>query len=153
MVAQAEVTYDPDIISATDVAKLMEDMGFSSTLMEHAAMENRPGVSLQNVSCSSNCENVALSLLQITGMTSASCVRKIESKLSSTHSHLETVSLPTSQAQGHYDPEVVGARDLLAIVQVLITSASSLVSFVLNITECFFHSRNLDSRLTWRRQA
>lgn len=37
LVGEAEVTFDPDIISATDVAKLLEGMGFSATLMEHAA--------------------------------------------------------------------------------------------------------------------
>lgn len=53
MVGKAEVTYDPDIISATDVAKLIGDMGFSATLMAHAAMTHGKldlRVSLQKVS-------------------------------------------------------------------------------------------------------
>lgn len=37
MAGKAEVKYDPDIISATEVAKLIDDLGFSATLMEDAA--------------------------------------------------------------------------------------------------------------------
>lgn len=59
-------------------------------------------------------------------MTCPSCVHKIESKLGSTHGVVAaSVSLATNKAQVHYDPEVVGARDVVAIIQVLITSGSS----------------------------
>lgn len=58
-------------------------------------------------------------------MTCSSCVHKIESKLGSTRGVLAaSVSLATSRAQVRYDPETVGARDLVAIIQVLDTSGS-----------------------------
>lgn len=37
MAGKAEVKYDPDIISATEVARLIDDLGFRATLMEDAA--------------------------------------------------------------------------------------------------------------------
>lgn len=38
MAGKVEVKYDPDVIGATDVAKLIDDLGFNATLMEDAAM-------------------------------------------------------------------------------------------------------------------
>ncbi|XP_056882868.1 copper-transporting ATPase 2 isoform X2 [Takifugu flavidus] len=100
MAGKAEVKYDPDVISAAEVAKLIDDLGFRATLMEDAA------------------KTEGKLDLRITGMTCASCVHKIESKLSSTYGVVAaSVSLATNKAQVQYDPEVVGARDVVAIIQ------------------------------------
>lgn len=37
MAGKAEVTFDPDVISAADVAELIADLGFSATVVEAAA--------------------------------------------------------------------------------------------------------------------
>lgn len=59
-------------------------------------------------------------------MTCASCVHKIESKLGSRRGVVAvSVSLATGRAQVHHHPEVVGARDILAIIQVPTRSGSS----------------------------
>lgn len=72
-------------------------------------------------------------------MTCASCVHKIESKLSSTYGVVAaSVSLATNNAQVQYDPEVVGARDVVAVIQVLTTDKDPvLLSSTWNITVPF----------------
>lgn len=72
-------------------------------------------------------------------MTCASCVHKIESKLSSTHGVVAaSVSLATNKAQVQYDPEVVGARDVVAVIQVLTTDKDHVLgSSTWNITVPF----------------
>lgn len=135
MAGKAEVTYDPDRIGAAGVASLIEDLGFGATLVE--AGPASPG---------------RLDL-RVTGMSCSSCVHKIQSKLGSTRGVVSaSVSLATSSAQVHYHPEAVGARDLLAIIQVLTTSGSVLVSSAWNIS-VLSSSRTWDSRLSWRRRA
>lgn len=37
MAGKAEVTFDPDVISAADMAELIADLGFSATVVEAAA--------------------------------------------------------------------------------------------------------------------
>lgn len=143
MAGKAEVKYDPDIISASEVAKLIDDLGFSATLMEDAAktqgkLDLRVGP--QHASFPIPTVKIPLNpLLQISGMTCASCVHKIESKLSSTHGVVAaSVSLATNKAQVQYDPEVVGARDVVAIIQVPTTDKDPvLVSSTWNITVPF----------------
>ncbi len=58
--------------------------------------------------------------MQITGMTCASCVHNIESKLTTTKGILgASVALATKKAQIQFDPEVLGARDIIKIIQVM----------------------------------
>lgn len=58
-------------------------------------------------------------LFQITGMTCASCVHNIESKLVATEGILgASVALATNKAHVQFDPEVIGARDIINIIQV-----------------------------------
>lgn len=63
--------------------------------------------------------SVAVPLLQISGMTCASCVRNIEARLSRaagvTHA---SVALATSRARVRFDPEVIGPRDIVNIIEV-----------------------------------
>lgn len=56
---------------------------------------------------------------QVTGMTCASCVHNIETKLHRTNGILEaTVALATNKARIKFDPEVLGARDIIRIIEV-----------------------------------
>lgn len=56
---------------------------------------------------------------QVTGMTCASCVHNIETKLHRTNGILEaTVALETNRARIKFDPEVVGARDIIRVIEV-----------------------------------
>lgn len=56
---------------------------------------------------------------QVTGMTCASCVHNIKTKLQSTNGILEaTVALATSKARVKFDPDVVGARDIIRVIEV-----------------------------------
>ena len=52
-------------------------------------------------------------------MTCASCVHNIESKLTRTKGILEaSVALATNKAQIKFDPEVLGARDIIRMIEV-----------------------------------
>lgn len=52
-------------------------------------------------------------------MTCSSCVHSIESKLTETRGILHaSVVLATSKARVRYDPEVIGPRDIIKIVEV-----------------------------------
>ena len=54
----------------------------------------------------------------VTGMTCASCVRRIERRLGKVEGVQETsVNLATEKARVIYDPSVVGLNDLVAAVE------------------------------------
>lgn len=58
-------------------------------------------------------------VLQITGMTCASCVHNIESKLTRTNGiTYASVALATSKALVKFDPEIIGPRDIIKIIEV-----------------------------------
>uniref|UniRef100_A0A8C9WJC0 Copper-transporting ATPase 2 n=1 Tax=Scleropages formosus TaxID=113540 RepID=A0A8C9WJC0_SCLFO len=98
---QAEVKYDPRVLDAARIARLLEDLGFGAELIEDdavTAFDLRP--------------------LQVTGMTCASCVHRIETRLSETRGVLEaSVALVTSKASVKFDPEVLGARDIIRVIE------------------------------------
>ncbi|XP_074482906.1 copper-transporting ATPase 2 [Sebastes fasciatus] len=107
MAGKAEVKYDSEVMDAAAVTQLIEDLGFGAKLIEDNAVTHGK-----------------LDLI-ITGMTCASCVHKIESKLTSTKGILEaSVALATQKAQIQFDPEVLGARDIIKIIQSLGFEAS-----------------------------
>uniref|UniRef100_A0A3Q2D1E6 P-type Cu(+) transporter n=1 Tax=Cyprinodon variegatus TaxID=28743 RepID=A0A3Q2D1E6_CYPVA len=102
MAGKAEVKYDPNLLDPAGVSQLIEDLGFGAELLEDNAVTQ------------------GKLDLQITGMTCASCVHKIESKLTSTKGiHSASVALATKKAQIQFDPEVLGARDIVRIIQSL----------------------------------
>uniref|UniRef100_A0A4W6DFL8 Copper-transporting ATPase 2 n=1 Tax=Lates calcarifer TaxID=8187 RepID=A0A4W6DFL8_LATCA len=107
MAGKAEVKYDTEIIDAAAVTQLIEDLGFGAKLMEDNAVTH------------------GKLDLSITGMTCASCVHNIESKLTTTKGILgASVALATNKAQIQFDPEVLGARDIIKIIQSLGFGAS-----------------------------
>uniref|UniRef100_A0A8C4IX70 Copper-transporting ATPase 2 n=1 Tax=Dicentrarchus labrax TaxID=13489 RepID=A0A8C4IX70_DICLA len=107
MAGKAEVKYDSEVINAAAVTQLIEDLGFRATLTEDNAVTHGKVD------------------LTITGMTCASCVHNIESKLTATKGILgASVALATNKAQVQFDPEVLGARDIIKIIQGLGFEAS-----------------------------
>uniref|UniRef100_A0A8C5EIB5 Copper-transporting ATPase 2 n=1 Tax=Gouania willdenowi TaxID=441366 RepID=A0A8C5EIB5_GOUWI len=100
MSGKAEVRFDPNLLNTSAVARLVEELGFGAELTEdltHGKLE-----------------------LTITGMTCASCVHTIESKLTSTKGILQaSVALATKKAQIQFNPDVLGARDIVHIIQSL----------------------------------
>lgn len=59
-------------------------------------------------------------VLQILGMTCASCVHNIESKLTRTNGiTYASVALATNKAHVKFDPEIIGPRDIIKIIEVV----------------------------------
>ncbi|XP_078078460.1 copper-transporting ATPase 2 [Mustelus asterias] len=100
MAGKAEVKYNPDVIQPTDIAELIQDLGFGATVMEG------------DVSSAGDFE------LIITGMTCASCVHNIESKLMRINGILYvSVALATNKAHIKLDPELLGPRDVIKMIE------------------------------------
>ncbi|XP_030165720.1 copper-transporting ATPase 2 isoform X3 [Lynx canadensis] len=100
MAGKAEVKYNPEVIQPLEIAQLIQDLGF-----EASVMENYTG------------SDGDLELI-ITGMTCASCVHNIESKLTRTNGiTYASVALATSKAHVKFDPEMIGPRDIVKIIE------------------------------------
>ncbi|XP_052018139.1 copper-transporting ATPase 2 isoform X3 [Apodemus sylvaticus] len=100
MSGKAEVKYDPEVIQPPRIAQLIEDLGFEASIME------------DNTVSEGDIE------LIITGMTCASCVHNIESKLTRTNGiSYASVALATSKAHVKFDPEIIGPRDIIKIIE------------------------------------
>ncbi|XP_068612695.1 copper-transporting ATPase 2 [Brachionichthys hirsutus] len=107
MAGKAEVKYDPEVTNAAAVTRLIEDLGFGARLMEDDAVAR------------------GKLDLTITGMTCASCTHNIESTLAATKGITgASVALATKKAHVQFDPEVLGARDIVKIIQGLGFEAS-----------------------------
>ncbi|XP_076028176.1 copper-transporting ATPase 2 isoform X2 [Genypterus blacodes] len=107
MAGKAEVNYDGQAVSAAGVTQLIEDLGFGASLIEDNAVTH------------------GKLDLTVTGMTCASCVHNIESKLTTTKGILgASVALATKKAQIQFDPDVIGARDIIKLIQSLGFEAS-----------------------------
>ncbi|KAB5584577.1 hypothetical protein PHYPO_G00109140 [Pangasianodon hypophthalmus] len=100
MAGKAEIRYDPENVDSAQIVNLIAGLGFGASLMDEGAASN------------------GLLDLSVTGMTCASCVHNIETKLHTTNGILEaTVALATSKARIKFDPEVVGARDIIRVIE------------------------------------
>ncbi|KAF1506373.1 Copper-transporting ATPase 2, partial [Megadyptes antipodes antipodes] len=101
MAGKAEIKYKPEFIQPLEIAQLIQNLGFEATIIEdHAESEG----------------NVEL---LITGMTCASCVHNIESKLLRTNGiFYASVALATCKAHIQFDPEITGPRDIIKIIEV-----------------------------------
>ncbi|XP_045695203.1 copper-transporting ATPase 2 [Phyllostomus hastatus] len=107
MAGKAEVKYDPEVIQPLEIAGLIEDLGF-----EAAVLEDYKG------------SDGDIELL-VTGMTCASCVHNIESRLRRTKGVTHaSVALATSKAHVKFDPEITGPRDIVRIIEGLGYGAS-----------------------------
>ncbi|XP_018411947.1 PREDICTED: copper-transporting ATPase 2 [Nanorana parkeri] len=100
MAGKAEVRYIGDRIEPTEIAQLIENLGFGAVVLE-------------DCTAADGCIE-----LVITGMTCASCVHNIESRLMRTPGILQAaVALGTCKAQIKFDPEVVGPRDIINVIE------------------------------------
>uniref|UniRef100_F6VMS7 Copper-transporting ATPase 2 n=1 Tax=Monodelphis domestica TaxID=13616 RepID=F6VMS7_MONDO len=100
MAGKAEVKYNPYAIQPLEIAQLIQNLGFEATIMEDYTGSD------------GNIE------LTVTGMTCASCVHNIESRLTRTNGILyASVALSTSKAHIKFDPEIVGPRDIIKIIE------------------------------------
>nr|XP_023687561.1 copper-transporting ATPase 2 isoform X1 [Paramormyrops kingsleyae] len=107
MAGQAEVRYDPQVLNTAEIAQFIRALGFGAELIKDAAVTDGK-----------------LDLV-VTGMTCTSCVHSIEARLASTKGVLEaSVALATSKAHIKFDPEVVGPRDIIRIIEGLGFSAA-----------------------------
>ncbi|NXD81939.1 ATP7B ATPase, partial [Halcyon senegalensis] len=101
MAGKAEIKYKPEFIQPLEIAQLIQNMGFEATVLEDQA-ETEGNVELL-----------------ITGMTCASCVHNIESKLMRTNGiFYASVALATCKAHIQFDPEITGPRDIIKIIEV-----------------------------------
>ncbi|XP_078259309.1 copper-transporting ATPase 2-like [Rhinoraja longicauda] len=99
MAGKAEVMYYPDIIEPATIAELITDLGFIATVIED---KPQPGKLVLNV----------------TGMISASCVHNIESTLTEVKGILTvSVNFTTKKAYISLDPELLGPRDVVRIIE------------------------------------
>ncbi|KAM5288568.1 copper-transporting ATPase 2 isoform 12-T12 [Ctenodactylus gundi] len=102
MSGKAEVKYNPEVIQPPKIAQLIQDLGFQASVME------------DNAGSDGDIE------LVITGMTCASCVHNIESRLTRTNGiTYASVALATSKAHVKFDPEIIGPRDIVKIIEFL----------------------------------
>ncbi|NXR83086.1 ATP7B ATPase, partial [Pycnonotus jocosus] len=100
MAGKAEIKYKPELIQPLEIAQLIQNLGFEATIMEN------------------NEETEGQVELLITGMTCASCVHNIESKLMRTSGIFSaSVALATSKAHIQFDPEIIGPRDIIKIIK------------------------------------
>ncbi|XP_052607742.1 copper-transporting ATPase 2 isoform X2 [Peromyscus californicus insignis] len=100
MSGKAEVKYNPEVIQPPRIAQLIQDLGFEATIME------------DNTASEGDIE------LIVTGMTCASCVHNIESKLTRTNGiTYASVALATNKAHVKFDPEIIGPRDIIKIIE------------------------------------
>uniref|UniRef100_A0A8C7EBI2 Copper-transporting ATPase 2 n=1 Tax=Nothoprocta perdicaria TaxID=30464 RepID=A0A8C7EBI2_NOTPE len=100
MAGKAEIKYKPEFIQPLEIAQLIENLGFEATVIEDPT-ETEGSVELL-----------------ITGMTCASCVHNIESRLMRANGiFYASVALATCKAHVQFDPEVTGPRDIIKIIE------------------------------------
>ncbi|CAG0919018.1 unnamed protein product [Notodromas monacha] len=101
MAGKADVKYDSEEISPESIAEAISDAGFPASVIESAKTENGSVV------------------LRIGGMTCSSCVSKIESYLKKQRGIIDvSVALTTQKGKVSFDPDVIGARDIIEIINV-----------------------------------
>uniref|UniRef100_H2Z7G8 P-type Cu(+) transporter n=1 Tax=Ciona savignyi TaxID=51511 RepID=H2Z7G8_CIOSA len=99
MSGRAEVKYRPSIIDTTTIVQLIEDLGFGASIQDGSGKGGQTE-------------------LNITGMTCSSCVHGIESRLQEVDGVTYiSVALATSSAIVKYDPEVLGVRDIISLIE------------------------------------
>lgn len=100
LAARAEIQYDPSLITPAEIADSITDLGFPASVLK------------QNASGAAEVD------LEISGMTCASCVHKIESsvcKLPGVQS--VKVALTTNRGKFTYDPEITGPRNFIEAIE------------------------------------
>uniref|UniRef100_A0A9J8BEV5 Copper-transporting ATPase 2 n=1 Tax=Cyprinus carpio carpio TaxID=630221 RepID=A0A9J8BEV5_CYPCA len=102
MAGKAEVKYDPGLLDPPQIVQLISRLGFGASVMEESTVQD------------------GVLDLSVTGMTCASCVHNIESKLLRTKGILEaSVALATNKAHVKFNSDLVGSRDIVRIIEFL----------------------------------
>ncbi|KAL2310916.1 hypothetical protein Nmel_002597 [Mimus melanotis] len=121
MAGKAEIKYKPELIQPLEIAQLIQNLGFEATIMEN------------------NAETEGQVELLITGMTCASCVHNIESRLMRTNGIFSaSVALATSKAHIQFDPEVIGPRDIIKVIKE--------IGFHASVAKRALNAHNLDHK-------
>lgn len=110
MAQKAEVKFDPAYIMPSQIANIVSELGYPSTILDDF---------------SSQYGEVEL---LIKGMTCASCVHSIESNILKLQGVVSAmVALSTQRGQFKFDPEVTGPRDIIEAIRDLGFDASPLM--------------------------
>uniref|UniRef100_A0A8C5SYE9 Copper-transporting ATPase 2 n=5 Tax=Passeriformes TaxID=9126 RepID=A0A8C5SYE9_9PASS len=121
MAGKAEIKYKPELIQPLEIVQLIQNLGFEATIMEDKA------------------ETEGQVELLISGMTCASCVHNIESKLMRTNGIFSaSVALATSKAHIQFDPEIIGPRDIIKVIKE--------IGFHASVTKRAPNAHNLDHK-------
>uniref|UniRef100_A0A671TBQ1 Copper-transporting ATPase 2 n=1 Tax=Sinocyclocheilus anshuiensis TaxID=1608454 RepID=A0A671TBQ1_9TELE len=100
MAGKAKVKYDPGLLDPPQIVQLISRLGFGASVMEESTVQD------------------GVLDISVTGMTCASCVHNIESKLLRTKGILEaSVALATNKAHVKFDSDLVGSRDIVRIIE------------------------------------
>ncbi|XP_071848084.1 copper-transporting ATPase 1-like isoform X2 [Apostichopus japonicus] len=102
MAQKADVTFDTCHLTPSEVAVMIKDLGFEAEVLLESTKAARDGIID----------------LHITGMTCASCVNLIESTLTKKPGILKaSVALATSRGHFEFDPDVIGPRNIIQLVE------------------------------------
>ena len=142
MAQKAEVKFDPAYLMASQIANRITELGYPSTLLENETTGQGTAELTVSVFFSPilpfflrrsvierMCHKyyqwnnifpiVNVLVLQIEGMTCASCVHNIESHMMKQAGVISaTVALATSKGKFVYDTEVTGPRDIIETISV-----------------------------------
>ncbi|XP_067315212.1 copper-transporting ATPase 2 [Pseudorasbora parva] len=100
MGGKAEVKYDPGLLDPAQIVQLISRLGFGASVIEENTVQD------------------GVLDLSVTGMTCASCVHNIESRLLRTKGILEaSVALATNKAHVKFDSDLLGSRDIVRIIE------------------------------------
>ena len=123
---QATVTYDPNLVALDDLLKKVSDVGYSASPLTStpAPAPVSPAPAAAEVAPTERGVE-----LNITGMTCASCVRRVERALSRTPGVSEAnVNLATERATVTFQPGETRLEDLIAAVEKAGYGAEEIVS-------------------------
>jgi len=107
MAQEAKVEYNADAVSSSDIESLISELGFKCRTLEVLSPEQRQ-----------HAPKKTTLHLNIHGMHCASCVSKVEDHVSKMDGiSSASVSLMTNSARVEYQPNLVGARQIIAQIE------------------------------------
>ena len=115
---EGTVTYDPQVVKATEIAGVIENMGFDTKVLQQEDESLSDDEFAQIASSRVSSVSIPRScVLNIKGMTCHSCVRNIESHIGNQPGIISIrVSLADSNGVVHYDPKVTDPPQIMEMV-------------------------------------